>query len=171
MSATTLTGHDLGEPALVGFAEALARALDPATTEPRDEASDAPVCMHLVGDLGAGKTTFVRALLRALGHRGAVKSPTYGLVESYELGPLAAAHFDFYRLEDPEELEYLGLRDYLAPRMLLLIEWPGKGESLTPPADIEIRLASGSSADRRHVTLEAMTPAGEQLLNRVKTNS
>ena len=96
--------------------------------------------LHLCGDLGVGKTTLVRGFLRALGHTGTVKSPTYTIVEPYQIGEHKIYHFDFYRLGDPEELEYLGIRDYLEENMIALIEWPEKGEAFTPTPDIQIQL-------------------------------
>ena len=101
--------------------------------------------VFLHGDLGAGKTTFVRGYLRALGHGGAVKSPTYTLLESYALdvpgGEVAVYHFDFYRIFDPRELDYMGLEELLAETAVKLVEWPSKAGDKLPPADIDVRLS------------------------------
>jgi tRNA threonylcarbamoyladenosine biosynthesis protein TsaE len=96
--------------------------------------------LHLRGGLGAGKTTLCRGLLRALGHAGAVKSPTYTLVEPYVPAGMQVFHFDLYRLRDPAELEDIGIRDYLQPEAILLIEWPEQGGPFTPAADLVVEL-------------------------------
>ncbi|WP_020482499.1 tRNA (adenosine(37)-N6)-threonylcarbamoyltransferase complex ATPase subunit type 1 TsaE [Methylomonas sp. MK1] len=96
--------------------------------------------LFLYGELGAGKTTLVRGLLRAAGHDGAVKSPTYTLVEEYEVNGRRLFHFDLYRLKDPEELEWMGMNDYLNQNALCCIEWPQMGAGFLPMADLEVRL-------------------------------
>lgn len=97
--------------------------------------------VFLYGDLGAGKTTLMRGLLREAGYTGAVKSPTYSLVEEYQLASRAVFHFDLYRLKDPEELEWFGVNDYLSQKALCCIEWPQMGAGYLPPADVELRLS------------------------------
>ena len=98
-----------------------------------------PQVVYLYGDLGAGETTLVRGTLRALGYEGAVRSPTYTLLERYELGGQVIVHFDLYRLADPEELHALGLRELLEEAAMLFFEWPERGEGLLPPATLTLR--------------------------------
>jgi tRNA threonylcarbamoyladenosine biosynthesis protein TsaE len=95
-----------------------------------------PLVIYLQGDLGAGKTAFARALIQSLGYKGRVKSPTYGLMELYQLASLQVVHMDLYRINDPGELEFLGLMDLLDEQTILLIEWPEKGGSWLPEADL-----------------------------------
>ena len=120
-------------------------------------------CIELHGELGAGKTTLVRHLLRALGVSGRIKSPTYAVVEPYELPGLAIWHFDFYRFSDPREWEDAGFRDIFASPGLKLAEWPEKAAGLLPRADLAITLQVQPDETRR-VTLKAQTAAGAALL-------
>lgn len=119
--------------------------------------------IYLRGDLGAGKTTLVRALVRALGYAGRVKSPTYTLLEQYETGGLHLCHFDLYRFQDEEEWEAAGFRDELNGHKVWLVEWPEKAGGLLPQADVEIIfdiLPAG-----RNLALHANTPTGRQCLD------
>lgn len=102
----------------------------------------------LSGDLGAGKSTFARGALRALGVTGPIKSPSYTLLETYPLAALTVVHLDLYRLKDPGELEFLGLADYHRPRHLWLVEWPEHGGSRIPRADLHFEFTITSDAHR-----------------------
>lgn len=117
--------------------------------------------VYLAGQLGAGKTCLVGGLLAALGHHGPVKSPTYTLVEPYEIGPRTVYHFDLYRLAHPQELDYLGIRDYFDGRAVCLIEWPSLGAGFLPRASLSLTLTV--AAPGRRLRAEA-GPGGEALL-------
>jgi tRNA threonylcarbamoyladenosine biosynthesis protein TsaE len=118
--------------------------------------------VYLQGDLGAGKTTCVRALLRTLGVTGLVRSPTYTLVETYELAALTCVHVDLYRVQVLAEIDELGLRDSVGPGCLLLVEWPEKGGGALPPADVNLQLSY--AGDARRARLSAETTLGEAWL-------
>ncbi|OGT88852.1 MAG: tRNA (adenosine(37)-N6)-threonylcarbamoyltransferase complex ATPase subunit type 1 TsaE [Gammaproteobacteria bacterium RIFOXYA12_FULL_61_12] len=120
---------------------------------------------YLEGDLGAGKTTLVRGLLRGLGHDGSVRSPTYTLMESYPLGGKSIHHLDLYRLGDPEELEFLGIRDICDGHSILLVEWPGNGAGMLPPADLVLQIRHAGEARILH--LMPQSAAGEGFLRRL----
>jgi len=134
------------EPALIAFAGRLSKLIDESVQ-----------LVTLSGDLGAGKTTLVRALLREWGHEGAVKSPTFTLVEPYEIGGRAVFHFDLYRLSDPEEFEFLGFEDYLISGAVSLIEWPECAQGMLPPADLALTLHH--LPEGRSLEIEARDPA------------
>ena len=118
----------------------------------------------LEGDLGAGKTTWVRAMLRGLGYGGRVPSPTFTLLEHYEIGDLTIVHLDLYRLAEPGELEFLGLRDWLAlSAVWLLVEWPERGGKLAGSLDLSLRFDIGRD-ERRDVTPVAHSSAGRSVI-------
>ena len=128
--------------------------------------------LTLQGPLGAGKTTFVRHLLRALGVTGRIKSPTYTVMEPYQAGGLDIAHFDFYRFNDPREWEDAGFRDVFSRPGLKLAEWPDKAAGVLPTPDLALHLSVPASADDaaensppRQIRVDALTPAGRRLLH------
>ncbi|MDD3652530.1 tRNA (adenosine(37)-N6)-threonylcarbamoyltransferase complex ATPase subunit type 1 TsaE [Immundisolibacter sp.] len=121
-----------------------------------------PLCIYLTGPLGAGKTTLVRGLLRALGHTGTVRSTTYTLLETYTVAGQPVCHFDLYRLTDAEELEHIGARELFDGRHLCLIEWPEHGAGWLPVPDLELALQMAGSG--RRLRARAHGPAGERTL-------
>lgn len=124
--------------------------------------------IFLEGHLGAGKTSFSRGLLRAMGYEGAVKSPTYTLMEHYPVNGLDICHFDLYRLADPEELAYLGADDYLGQDCIWLVEWPDKGAGFLPDVDVWVRLCREDAREGRALEMTAHSEVGEKLINCLK---
>jgi tRNA threonylcarbamoyladenosine biosynthesis protein TsaE len=137
----------------------LARAL---ADSPRDQS----LLLTLSGDLGAGKTTLVGGLIAAMGHAGAVRSPTYTLIEPYRLQDRDVLHCDLYRLRHPGELDDLGLRDLQVPGSLLLVEWPEKAEGKLGPVDLELTLAYATPQARTLRIAAPQTAAGQSVLDR-----
>ncbi|MFV1997973.1 MAG: tRNA (adenosine(37)-N6)-threonylcarbamoyltransferase complex ATPase subunit type 1 TsaE [Acidiferrobacterales bacterium] len=115
------------------------------------------------GDLGAGKTTLIRGILRGLGHQESVKSPTFSLVEPYVIHDQRVYHLDLYRLSDPEEMEFIGGREYFAGNGLCLVEWPENGQGFLPPPDISVIIHKVKQG--RNVRIELMSDRGAALTN------
>jgi tRNA threonylcarbamoyladenosine biosynthesis protein TsaE len=134
----------------------------PGTLAVHAAAASAGAVVYLRGELGAGKTTCVRSLLRTLGVTGLVRSPTYALVETYALGALTCVHVDLYRLQTLTEVDELGLRDLVGPGHLLLVEWPEKGGAAVPPADLDLALQY--AGEGRQARVRAATALGSQWL-------
>ncbi|SRR5579883_528336 len=125
-----------------------------------------PATIFLYGELGAGKTTLVRGFLRGFGFKEAVKSPTYTIVESYSFDTMTVHHFDFYRINDPEELEFIGIKDYFSGNAICLVEWPEKAGQLLPPTDLSCYIEP--HAIGRNVKWVAHTEKGMEILKRYK---
>lgn len=140
----------VGEAAMVQFGVELGQSLSGGAL------------VFLDGDLGAGKTTLCRGILASFGHQGAVKSPTYTLVETYQLVNASLHHFDLYRLGDPEELEFIGIRDYLGEGNFCLIEWPNRGRGILPEPDLEVAITV--AGEGRDITVAALTESGKNAL-------
>ena len=124
-----------------------------------------PLRIYLSGELGAGKTTLSRGFIHGLGHVGSVKSPTYTLVEPYELDDVMVFHFDLYRVADPEELAYMGFNDYLIAPALLLVEWAERGGDWLPPPDMLIHLSVLDGG--RQLTLIGCSQQGKQVCQQI----
>ena len=124
--------------------------------------------VHLQGDLGAGKTTFCRALIRSLGYNGRVKSPTFTLVEPYNLESFELYHFDFYRFSSENELREAGFEEQLDSDAVALVEWPERAGNLLPPPDLRVRLAMAEGDDARELSLQAFTAQGHRCLSEIR---
>jgi len=150
---STLEMHLPGEAATSAFGARLARVIAPGLS------------LHLHGDLGSGKTTLARGLLRGLGYQGRVKSPTYALVELYTVSRLNLYHFDLYRFRDPKEWRDAGLNEYFNAASVCLVEWPEKAGGLLPVADLDIRLEF--AGEGRDLSVRAGTESGKACLHRL----
>jgi tRNA threonylcarbamoyladenosine biosynthesis protein TsaE len=146
--------------------QALARSLPDAAAS---GAVRSGAVLYLQGELGAGKTTCVRSLLRSLGVAGLVRSPTYTLVETYRLATLTCVHVDLYRLQSLTEVDELGLRDVLGPSTLLMVEWPERGAAALPPADVTVALRY--AGDARVARLSTETSWGVRWLENLGRDS
>jgi tRNA threonylcarbamoyladenosine biosynthesis protein TsaE len=128
-----------------------------------------PLVFYLKGDLGAGKTTFVRAYLAAMGFTGRVKSPTYTLIEPYDVRDYEVYHFDLYRLKQPGELQRLGIEDYIHPRSICLIEWPQKGLGFLPVPDLICDIMPGDEESAREFYITASSESGQKIMQTFST--
>lgn len=123
--------------------------------------------IYIRGPLGAGKTTFVRGLLHGLGHAGPVKSPTFTLIEPYEIRDLSVCHFDLYRVSDPGEIEFLALRDYIGSDTICIVEWPERAGTLLPAPDLDVMIRPTNN-EGRELQLQASTQAGQAALDALR---
>ncbi|MCR1836303.1 tRNA (adenosine(37)-N6)-threonylcarbamoyltransferase complex ATPase subunit type 1 TsaE [Rodentibacter caecimuris] len=153
-----LTQYIPDESTMLRFGKKLAETILKCHTE-------RAVILYFNGDLGAGKTTLTRGMVQGLGFQGNVKSPTYTLVEEYNIAGKMIYHFDLYRLADPEELEFMGIRDYFAKDSICLIEWAEKGDGILPPADLLVNIDYYD--DARNITLIAQNALGEQIIQQL----
>jgi|SaaInlStandDraft_2_1057019.scaffolds.fasta_scaffold263335_1 tRNA threonylcarbamoyladenosine biosynthesis protein TsaE len=159
------------EDATENFGRCLAKAISrasadhfkPAEMNGKSKQINCGGTLYLIGELGAGKTTLTRGLMRGYGYQGAVKSPTYTLVEPYEIGNAHIVHFDLYRLVEPEEMEYLGVDDYFSGNNLCVVEWPDKGGTLVPPADLIITL--DIEREGRSIEVQATSERWQSILS------
>ena len=141
----------VNESAMLEFGVKLAKACIPNM-----------MVIYLKGNLGAGKTTLVRGFLRGCGYAGTVKSPTYTLVEPYDFKEFKVFHFDLYRLNDPQELKYIGIEEYFAPNSICLIEWPERGEPILPEPDLICEIIIKNES--RELQLLALNQTGKNIL-------
>ena len=155
---TELTQYIPDEGTMFRFGKKLAEVL---VKQPKDNA----IVLYFNGDLGAGKTTLTRGMVQGLGYQGYVKSPTYTLVEEYSIAGKMIYHFDLYRLADPEELEFMGIRDYFSQNCICLIEWAEKDEGILPEADLLVN--NDYYDDARNITLIAQNSLGEHILTQL----
>jgi tRNA threonylcarbamoyladenosine biosynthesis protein TsaE len=154
MTAEVLAVTASDEAAMVSLGAQLASVCEPG------------LVVFLQGDLGMGKTTLCRGFIQSLGHTGAVKSPTYTLVEPYELAGRQVYHFDLYRLGDAQELEYMGIRDYFGDMSVCLVEWPERGQGALPIADLVINI--DREGQGRVLAFSALTDRGRGVLSQLR---
>ena len=161
--ATLKFGRQL---AMATFSEEF-RSTDPNALLENEGIKTVGAVLYLIGGLGAGKTTLARGFMRGYGYKGAVKSPTYTIVEPYEFNRCNIYHFDLYRLNDVEEMAYLGVEDYFATQNICIIEWADRGEKLIPQADLVISLANQGAGRLLHC--RTFTEKGFKIIERLRT--